>query len=478
MSVRRPGSVLATAAMVGVGALLAGGAGVAQAGAGAAHAGSTWHNVVKLKGPSGQVDVSLNSVSCATPGNCLAGGAYIVQGRRDQAMVVTEHAGHWSRAVRLPGPAADGGRVASVVCSSPGNCTADGGYGTSNDKDSIFVVSEVAGRWGQPHVVPGDLALNDNDQPGTSSLACPTPGNCVAGGYYQAGGPGKLQAFVIDETNGTWGKRVLLSGAGLRASHLAQIEGIGCSSAGNCSASGTDLVGASYQLFAVTEASGHWGHAVTVSPSGISTAADDFRIDSMACYSPGNCAVGGGYDSEVPDSDSDFVQPFVISETGGQWGPALDVPGLTRPNPPGNGWIDFVSCVSPGSCTASGTYPTAKASHAFVVSASGGKWSNAVTIGRSTAIGGGRPAEAASVSCSSARDCVAGGYYVLAHSGWHPFLVTETSGHWGSAQPVPGASKLSPSEADRLTSISCASDNHCTAVGSYDIFRAFAATES
>ena len=141
---------------------------------------------------------------------------------------------------------------------------------------------------------------------------------------------------------------MLLSGAGLRASHIAQIEGIDCSSAGNCSASGTDLVGASFQLFAVTETGGHWGQAVTVSPSGISTATDDFRINSMACYSPGNCAVGGGYDYEIPDSDSDFVQPFVISEIGGHWGPAMDVPGLTRPNPSGNGWIDSVSCVSAG----------------------------------------------------------------------------------------------------------------------------------
>ena len=87
-------------------------------------------------------------------------------------MVATEHAGHWTGAIRLPGPAGDADRVASVVCSSPGNCTADGGYGTTNNKDSIFVVSEVAGRWGQPHVVPGDIALNDNDQLGTSSLAC------------------------------------------------------------------------------------------------------------------------------------------------------------------------------------------------------------------------------------------------------------------------------------------------------------------
>lgn len=476
MSARRPGSFLATAAMIG--ALLASGAAVAQARTGAAQAGGTWHNVVKLQGPSGQADVSVNSVDCPSPGNCLAGGSFAV-GDHVQAMVVTEHSGHWARAVALPGITKGATDVASVSCASPGNCTADGESDAhSTSQPDLFVISEVAGRWGQAHLVPGDVALEDNDHLATSSLSCPSQGNCIAGGSYEAGGPGKVQAFVLVETNGKWSKRVLLSGAGLRASHLAQVEAVSCSSAGNCVATGTELVDASFQLFAVTETGGHWGQAVTISASGISTMTDDFIIDSMSCYSPGNCAVGGGYNYEPADSETEFIQPFVISEIGGKWGPAMEVPGLTRPSPPGNGWIDSLSCVSSGACTASGTYPTSKASHAFVVTATAGNWSNAVTIARSAAIDGGRPAEAASVSCSSTGDCVAGGYYVLAHSGWHPFLVTETSGHWGQAQPVPGAAKLSPSDADHITAISCPSDDHCTAVGSYDLFRAFAATEN
>jgi hypothetical protein len=395
-------------------------------------------------------------------------------------MVVTEHAGRWGRAVALPGLAGGVSQVASVVCSSPGNCTADGNHDNApTSKPMMFVTSEVAGRWGQPHELQGDVALNANSHLETNSLSCSSQGNCVAGGYYAVNGHrGRLQAFVIVETNGTWGNRVLLAGAGLRASPTALVEAVACPSAGNCSASGYDLVGASYQLFGVTETSGHWGQAVTISPSGISTTTVGFLIDSMSCYSPGNCAVGGGYEYAPPDQESEFSQPFVISEIGGHWGPAMDLPGLTRPTPPGNGWIDSVSCVSSGACTASGTYPSSKSSRAFVVTGTGGTWSNAVTIGRSAAIGGGRPAEAASVSCTTPGNCVAGGYFVLAHSGWHPFLVTEASGHWGPAQPVPGAAKLSPSEADRITAISCASDQHCTAVGSYDLFRAFAATES
>lgn len=487
MSARRPGPFLATTAMaVTVGALLAGSTGLAQAGAartGTAQSGGTWNDAVTLTGPSGQVDVTINSVSCPSAGNCLAGGYYQDKSHGRHALVASEQSGRWGRGIELPGTAKlnTGGLavVASVSCPSAGNCTADGTFGTNAKKDEVFMVGEVAGRWGQVHTVPGFIATNAQDGPEKNSLACASPGNCVAGGYYRATN-GALQAFVADETNGQWGNRVLLTGAGLRASRSALIEAVACPSAGNCSASGYDLVGTSYQLFAVSETGGHWGRAVPISLSQITVQTVGFFLDSMSCYSAGNCAVGGAYQWETaPDSVVD--QPVVISEINGQWGPAMDVPALTRPAEGGFGWIDSVSCVAPDTCTASGSYPDSKTIHAFVVTDTGGQWGNAVTISRSAAISDGRPAEAFSVSCGSPGNCVAGGDYALIHSGFHPFLVTETSGHWGQAQPVAGAAKLPPSKIDGIdgvTSISCASVNHCTAVGDYDLFRTFATTES
>src|SRR5579863_3014918 len=121
MSARRPGSFLATAAIIG--ALLAGGAGAARAGTGATQSGGTWHNVVTLKGPSGGVQVDINSVACPSPGNCTAGGSYTAPSGRTQPMVITETAGHWGKAIALPGTTAKAGsgRVAAVSCPSAGN---------------------------------------------------------------------------------------------------------------------------------------------------------------------------------------------------------------------------------------------------------------------------------------------------------------------------------------------------------------------
>ena len=159
-----------------------------------------------------------------------------------------------------------------------------------------------------------------------------------------------------------------------------------------------------------------------------------------------------------------YEQPLVISEIGGHWGPAMYVPGLTRPRTPVFfGQVYSVSCVSSGTCTASGSYPDSKTVHAFVVTDTGGHWGKAVTISPAASIGGGRPATAASVSCTSPGNCVAGGYF--SRSGQYPYLVTKTGGKWRQARPVPGEAKLTPIHEGQITSISCPSAGHCTAIG-------------
>ena len=105
MSARLRGSFLA-AAMAS--ALLAGSAAMpapARAGADAAQSGGAWHNAIKLPGPTGQVIVTINSLSCPSAGNCLAGGYF--PGKRAsvpalRAMLVTERAGRWGRAIEVP----------------------------------------------------------------------------------------------------------------------------------------------------------------------------------------------------------------------------------------------------------------------------------------------------------------------------------------------------------------------------------------
>src|ERR1700684_2191475 len=71
-------------------------------------------------------------------------------------------AGLWGRAVVVPGlevlNRGQLAQVSSVSCASPGNCAAGGFYRDHGQQG--FVVSERNGRWGQAVEVPGLGALN------------------------------------------------------------------------------------------------------------------------------------------------------------------------------------------------------------------------------------------------------------------------------------------------------------------------------
>src|ERR1700757_1518394 len=77
----------------------------------------------------------VNSVSCASAGNCAAGGQY--SGRKNgpvrfQGFVVSERNGSWGKAIEVPGSGTlnKGGsaELLSVSCGSAGTCAAGGDY--------------------------------------------------------------------------------------------------------------------------------------------------------------------------------------------------------------------------------------------------------------------------------------------------------------------------------------------------------------
>jgi hypothetical protein len=185
-------------------------------------------------------------VSCASPGNCAAGGYYSVS-RGSQALVADEVAGTWKPAVEVPGSAKlDVGEVAeilSVSCASPGNCAAAGDYRDGLGNNQAWVGDEVAGVWRPAIEVPGTAAFNAGGFTGgaaltaISSVSCASPGNCAAGGYegYTAG----REAIVAVETGGVWQRAIEVQGTSvLNAGGGAEIFSVSCASPGSCAAGG------------------------------------------------------------------------------------------------------------------------------------------------------------------------------------------------------------------------------------------------
>ena len=81
-----------------------------------------------------------------------------------------------------------------LSCASAGNCSAGGFYDDSTGRVQAFVVSQVNGRWGTAKEVAAKLR-----GPLIYSLSCAPAGNCSAGGGY-TDSSGHQQAFVVSQT--------------------------------------------------------------------------------------------------------------------------------------------------------------------------------------------------------------------------------------------------------------------------------------
>ena len=298
------------------------------------------------------------SVSCASAGNCGAGGNYTDRSRRSQPFVVNERHGRWGKAVEVPGIArlnvGGDAAVSEVSCPSAGNCRAAGFY-DDNDKSGhfqIFVVSQRNGKWGKAVEFPGSGQLNAGGVASVLALSCPSAGNCVAGGSY-TDHAGQLQAMVASERNGTWSKALKIPGLPkLNAGGNAQIRALSCPSAGNCAAAGVYKDGQGRdQAFLVSESRGSWRPAFEVPGTAALNAGGDASAFGVSCSSAGNCAAGGTYLDRLSAG-----QAFIVTQKNGRWNKAFEVPGTAALNGGGGAEIFALSCPSAGECGAAGFY--------------------------------------------------------------------------------------------------------------------------
>ena len=430
-----------------------------------------WGTAIEVPGTdtlnTGQ-EAEVESVSCASVGNCSAGGFYDSTTAGGEAFVASEAAGTWSDAIEVPGMAAlnaDGGAVVnSVSCASAGNCSAGGYYVDGSDHGQAFVVGEVSGTWGTATEVPGTAALNTGGDAVVSSVSCASAGNCSAGGLYEDSSS-HLQVFVVSEVGGTWGTATEVPGtAALNTGGGAAVNSVSCASAGNCSAGGyyTDSSN-SRQAFVVSEVSGTWGTATEVPGTAALNTGRDAVVSSVSCASAGNCSAGGFY-----EDSSSHLQAFVVNEAGGTWGTATEVPGTAALNTGGSAAVNSVSCASAGNCSAGGSYLDGPDhGQAFVVSEVGGTWGTAIEVPGTAALNTGGGAAVNSVSCASAGNCSAGGSYSDGPEHAQAFVVSEVGGTWGTAIEVPGIAALNTGGYAAVNSVSCASAHKCSAGGLY-----------
>jgi hypothetical protein len=372
-------------------------------------AAGTWGKAIAVPGlralnTRGAAEVS--SVSCASAGSCAAGGLYRDR-HGQQGFVAVERHGRWGRATGVPGLAAlnQGGYadVSAVSCGSAGSCAAGGSYADADSHDFYgFVAVERDGVWGRAATVPAGADGY------VDSISCASAGNCLAGGADGAIYTANFNAFFVEERAGHWGHRRPVPGLRTLKHIDSEISAVACPSTGNCAAGGDyDDPSGNLQVFVAVERNGTWGTAAGVPGLAALNMGGEADVNSVSCGSAGSCAAGGYY----KDGGGRY-QGFVAVERNGRWGTVIRVPGLAALNKRGDAKVNSVSCASAGSCAAGGYY-TDRSRHrqGFVAVERNGRWGTATGVPGLAALNAGRSAEVGSLSCPSPGRCAAGGSF-------------------------------------------------------------------
>jgi hypothetical protein len=389
----------------------------------------SWHLARELPGTAAlnKTLAGVDPVSCFATGNCSAGGSFSDVSFRGFAFVVDRINGTWHNARQVPGTAAlspsGSSFVASLSCRTGGNCSAAGSYDDAQSLHQVFVANRVNGTWAPANEIPGTANLNAGGDASVESVSCGSAGNCSLGGQY-LDGSGHRQVFVANRVTGTWHNAVELPGtAALNAGGEAILDALSCGAPANCGTVGSYLDGSGVEhAFVANRISGVWHPAVQAPGIELLSGGHFANLIGVSCPTAGNCSAGGQYDDAAGHAHG-----FVISEVSGSWGNAVQVPGLATLDVGNLGQVKAVSCASAGNCTAGGTYKDG-AGHiqAFLVEQTGGVWGTAFEVPGVGSLNAGGNAAVTSVSCRSTTGCTAGGTYVDAAFHLQPFVVDKT----------------------------------------------------
>jgi hypothetical protein len=293
----------------------------------------------------------ITAISCTAAGDCTAAGFVTLEfltdadGGEQDGFVIDEKNGRWGNARLVPGITIKPGEIAQALalsCASPGNCAA-GGYAPDSDvpftaDDDAFIAEEKNGAWQRARLIPAMTSV--------TALSCPAAGDCAAAGDSGsaacASTPGCPAAYV-SEKNGTWGTPHTVLSARQAQTLASSITSLSCGAPGDCVAGGST---GSYnwpgpyneQAFLLEEKNGTWGTYRKVPGTAALNSGGGATVSTVSCPAAGDCDAGGYYTNTKGDTFG-----FLSTETGGAWGRLIPVSA---------GAVDFISCFSPVSCAA------------------------------------------------------------------------------------------------------------------------------
>jgi hypothetical protein len=408
---------------------------------------------------------TVNSISCPVAGGCSAVGYYTDKSGDAELLLLSQSGGNWTATegnITVLAGATGGLQAAhadltanSVSCPSPGNCSVIGGYedGSGQYRFRALALTETSGVWGpaEPVTLPSNADTSGIFQPYAElyQVSCPSAGNCTAVGSYNATSSGDTEPLLLSESGGVWApaSEATLPSSGATAAAAnpeAFLTSISCIANGSCTAFGDyALLSGGNAGLLLSNSSGAWT-ASAIQPAGLSDAsispadiqlADGSTSDdygSVACPAASSCVAGASYEDHNHDE-----QGLLLTQGSGWTQSTLDLSKLADPTA-ANPHVDLgsVACISAGNCAMLGSYSDHKVdTQGLLVTETSGSWAPATTAELPSDESSTDPAASgSSLACAAAGNCAGVIYYENNASSPGSALITETGGQWSTTE--------------------------------------------
>ncbi|MGP8008934.1 MAG: fibronectin type III domain-containing protein [Acidimicrobiales bacterium] len=344
-----------------------------------------WSDTSPVRFPAGSGSTSPRSwmgpVSCRAHADCTAVGQYQASGG-PAAFTVSSRDGVWGDAepvvfpVGMIGPT-DQSWIQTISCASPGNCTAAGYYYDANGKQQPFTLQSTADKWALPVEASfGSVAVRVN-LPDISffDIDCTAPGTCTAVGSF-TNADDDNDAMVLSSSNSVWTdiEVAQFSTGAQDATPSSVFTSVSCPKAGDCVAVGY-FDDASGDTHAMTDVSsgGTWADvAPAMIATGVQDVTPDSYLNSVSCASVGDCVAVGEYVAASGDSLA-----FSVESVGGAWNTAITPNFVKGVTPPTYDSYSSVSCPTSQYCVAVGEFHVADTYYGMLDVDKNGIWAAA-----------------------------------------------------------------------------------------------------
>lgn len=256
---------------------------------------------------SGNLQVGLNDVSCASTSVCVAAGWYPDSSFHSQGLLVTGSGTSWKAAESpLPGGASSnpGTDLASVTCPSTSKCVVAGHYNDSSDDFQGVLVTGLGASWTAFEAPSASSELYGGL---LESVACPSTTFCTATGYFD--GSGGQQGMLATGSGTSWTAAESPLPANAASNPAAELDSVACPSTSTCVATGdywfSDTNNGQEGMLVAGS-----GSSWTAAEAPLPADADSYpgaSLTSVSCPSTAACAATGSYTSSSGYTDGLIV---------------------------------------------------------------------------------------------------------------------------------------------------------------------------